>query len=213
MLATSLRLLRQKCASQDRLNRKHIEEFMRHQTGTDHLRIAGSSQAKVVSQESRHAFEDPVPLLVIEEACRRESRFAAPTVSARVGSPHHNNPLRVLVWKWPKQSRIHYTEDRGVRSDAERERDHGHQSEPGILRQHSHTVAQVLANILNPSHTASVPTPLLRLFYAAECFASSIARLFRIHPQPDVLFRLSIDMLLQLFIQLTFDLPSSEQRS
>src|SRR4030095_41319 len=99
---TGLRLLRQKCAPEDRLNRKHIEEFARNHTGADELRIARSRQRKVVPMESRHALEDLVTLLIIQEAWRRKSRLAAPTVSARIGSPHHHNPVWVFVRKWPK---------------------------------------------------------------------------------------------------------------
>src|SRR5215475_14083505 len=102
--------------------------------------------------ESRHLLEDLIPLLIIQEAWRRKSRFAAPTVSARIGSPHHHNPVWVFVRKWPKQGRIHHTEDRGVRSNAERECAHCHKINALILHQQPSSAPLPYAKPPNSPH-------------------------------------------------------------
>src|SRR5262245_26884122 len=141
---------------------------MRNHTGANELRIARSRQRNVVPKESRHTLENLVPLLIIQEAWRRKSCFAAPTVSARIGSPHHHNPVRVFVWKWPEQGRIHHTEDRGVRSNAERERAYCHKSKAGIHHQHSGAIAQVLNERLDKPQTPHLAAYLLQPGLIAE---------------------------------------------
>src|SRR5262249_32172976 len=119
----------------------------------------------------------------------------------RVGFPDHYQSFRVRIWKRFDQYRANNAENRRVRADAERECDHCHQGETGITHQPSRAVAQVLPQILDPSHAASVAASLLRLLNSAESLASFASRLFRVHSQADVLLGLSFDVIAQLFVQ------------
>src|SRR5215510_2502067 len=113
---------------------------------------------------------------------------------------------------WAQQERVNDAEDRAVRADAERERNHRHQGEAGILYKHPRAMAQVLPKIFNPSYAASVTAPLLRLLHPAESLAGGKTRLLRTHPQPDVLLGLSLDVVAQFLVQFALGLRSAQQR-
>ena len=48
-------------------------------------------------------------------------------------APQHRKPIRLWKWQWADESGIDNTEDRDVRSDAERERNDGDEGETGTL--------------------------------------------------------------------------------
>src|SRR5262249_7487759 len=79
--------------------------------------------------------------------------------------------LRPLDGQCFYQNCVDQTEDRRVRADAEREGDHCHQSETGLLQQHSRAVAQVLPWLFKPLHAARIPASLLCLLQPAESLA------------------------------------------
>jgi hypothetical protein len=41
--------------------------------------------------------------------------------------------LRITIWKRPKQDSIDDAEHRGIRADSQRQREHGHNGESGIV--------------------------------------------------------------------------------
>jgi len=46
-----------------------------------------------------------------------------------------NNPIRFLDGQRPQEDGVYDAENRGVRPDAERKREHGHGGEAGVLQQ------------------------------------------------------------------------------
>src|SRR5262249_8096719 len=110
------------------------------------------------------------------------------------------------AWQRANDEGAHQIEDGAIRANAQRQRDHGNQREARILHQHSRAVAQVLPKLFKPAHPASVAAPLLRLLYDAESLASGVARLFRTHPKPYVLFNLPLDVIAQLLVEFALHL-------
>src|SRR5262245_55275354 len=108
---------------------------------------------------------------------------------------------------------MNHAENRRVRANTQRQRQDRGRREAGILHQYSSGVAQVLPKFFKPAHAASVATPLLRLFHAAETFQRKLPRLFGIHPQPNVLLGLLFDVMAQFLVQLTLHLRFAKQRS
>src|SRR5262249_20496998 len=117
-----------------------------------------------------------------------------------------HDALRVIDRQWAQGNSVKDRENRRVRPDPQRQRQSRNQSEAWVLQQHSRAVAQVLPQILNPSHAASVAPPLFRLLHAAESLESGNSRLFRIHPEADVLLSLPLDMPQQLIVEFSFNL-------
>jgi hypothetical protein len=48
---------------------------------------------------------------------------------------NHHEPIGILERQWPQQDGVHETENGRVRPDAERERQHSHGGEAGVLQQ------------------------------------------------------------------------------
>src|SRR5215467_6574594 len=90
----------------------------------------------------------------------------------------------------PQQNAVRQAEDRRGQSDPERQ-SRAHDGSPSRrLPERPQPIPRVLPNFFKPAYSASVTTPLFCLLDSAESLASRIARLFRIHPQPDVLLGL-----------------------
>src|SRR5215510_2424332 len=106
--------------------------------------------------------------------------------------PHES--AGVLVWQWPEHHSIDDAEHRRVRADAQAQRKRDNQCEARFFRQHSRAVTQVLPKLFKPSHALRIAAPLLRLLNSFESLASGVARVFRTHPQPDVLLGLLFEV-------------------
>src|SRR5262245_56395612 len=58
-----------------------------------------------------------------------------------------------MEWKRAQQHAVNHAENRRVRADPQRQRQHGNRRETGIFQQHSQTEAQVLNHFILPSLT------------------------------------------------------------
>src|SRR5262249_38537184 len=199
--------------------------FFRRESATDHClhaeqrQVAGRHHLQL--QTLRRVVRGPVGGGVIEAWDSGEALvLVAQTLEARVRpdrrqhplhrvgpfTKHFHQPLRLPVWQRTQQQRIDDAENRGVRANAQRQRQDRNRREAEILQQHSRAVAQVLPDVFNPPHTTGVTAPLLRLFHSAESLESRIPRLFRAHSQADILLNLLIQVAPQFIVQFTLDL-------
>ena len=81
----------------------------------------------------------------LDDVIVRRREFAkSKRLQRRIRGPDHDDSVRLPVRKCPKQNCVHDTENRRVRTDAEREREHSHGGEAGVLQQHSAGVMNVL---------------------------------------------------------------------
>src|SRR6266702_2727511 len=89
-----------------------------------------------------HFFEALALFLPIQIIARRgHVLFVA---LSRITFPNRYQAIWVLEWKRPEQHRVDDTENRGVRADAEREREHGHGREAGVLQQLAEGEAEIV---------------------------------------------------------------------
>src|SRR5262245_40245196 len=111
------------------------------------FRLAVAGQVDGCVPESRHILEDAVLLLPVEEVPHVDHIL---TAWIRAPSfPHHHQPVGVGVRQGLQQHGMHYAEDRRIRADAERQRDHGHDRERRLLEQRTRALAQVLPQSLH----------------------------------------------------------------
>src|SRR5262245_36788527 len=173
------------------------EESRRHGNGKDVLR-------RPMPQKDFSGLGGPGAALQLLETSTMKAPFLKGLIggkdlrSLRLAGGAREDPHEsagVLVGQWPEHHGMDDAEDRRVRADPQAERKGDNQREAGIFRQHSRAVAQVLPKLFNPSRAASVAAPLFRLLHAAERPASGSARLFRIHPEPDVLLGLTVNVM------------------
>src|SRR5881397_298763 len=98
-----------------------------------------------------------------------------------------------MIRQRPKQHAVYNTENGRVRTNSNCECEHGDSSETGTLPEHPRTVANVLSQVLNPTHTALLATSVLDGFDPTELSQRRVACLFWIHPRFNVLLRLHLD--------------------
>ncbi len=58
--------------------------------------------------------------------------------------PESHDAIGVFVWQGPQQNGVDHAENRAIRADAQRQREHRHRGETGVLSQHSHAIPDVL---------------------------------------------------------------------
>jgi hypothetical protein len=107
--------------------------------------------------------------------------------------------------------RLNCAEDRGVRADTETERDHGDQRKARVLYQHPRPVSQIQPKFFKAPRAARIPAPLLGWLDSPESPAALFASFYRIHPQPDVLLGLSLDVIAQFLVQFALHFRSAQQ--
>src|SRR5437016_3285403 len=61
---------------------------------------------------------------------------------------HSNQSLRLRIWQRLEQHAVDDAEHRGVRPDTEREREHGHGGEAGVLQQLAEGEAQIIHDVV-----------------------------------------------------------------
>ncbi len=76
--------------------------------------------------------------------------------------------IRIGIRKRTQQDGVHDGEDRGVRADAERQREDGRGGEAGCAPQHAQAVADVLAERVEPRQAALIAPGLRGLRIPAE---------------------------------------------
>ena len=110
----------------------------------------------------RAALSLHVAHLRLGEPHRRAQRaFGRGLLGRHVHDEPHNTP-GILIWQRLQQEPVHDAEDRGVRADAEAERQHGDRRKSGILLERSQRMPQVSFEILDPDQTARFVESLFR---------------------------------------------------
>ena len=167
--------LRSEIASKLRLNAKQIEEIGRNTAPIETFGFTVPSEIKTALRHRGHPREDAVLALPIEKISRRRRVLREPEMGLLV--PHHHELVRVLERQRAQQDGIDHAEDRGVRSDPERERGDRHNREAGVLGQRPQTVADILQKLGRPHQDPLAPRRLFHLFQPAKFTTGGIPRL------------------------------------
>src|SRR5439155_14047709 len=122
-------------------------------------------------------------------------------------------PLRMLRWQRIEHGGLDDAHNGGRGPDTEREREHGHGGEAGVLAQHPQTVAKVLNQVLNPIHSPLLAARLLDRLHPAELSECRVTRLLRVHASLNVLLRLHFDVRTHLLVHLRVELALLKQRA
>src|SRR5205823_6018106 len=132
--------IRSEGATKQRLRPEDVETIGRHPHAIDALRLAYAREIQGGEVERSETVEcDALFFPVQEHAGGNRVPFAWAGCF-----PYLHELSRLVVVERLQQHTIDDTEDSCVGSDAEREREHGHGGEAGILQQHSGAVAEVL---------------------------------------------------------------------
>src|SRR5215217_5137824 len=110
--------------------------------GRDSLWLANACQVECCILRSRQLLEDRLLLLPILKVWNRNSNLSQ--AAPRISLPKANEAIRFFVREWLQEHCIDNTENRSIRSNTERQRNHDRQREARILPQDSHAVSRVL---------------------------------------------------------------------
>src|SRR5204862_3296700 len=97
--------------------------------------------------------------------------------------------MGISIRKWSQQEGIDNTEYCGRCANAKREGENRDASESWGFAQHAQAEAQILNEVLNPVHAASIAAFLFGLLDTAQVESRTAVRLFLRHPPRDVLLR------------------------
>ena len=100
----------------------------------------------------------------------------------------------IRIGKRPQQHAVDDAEDRAIGADAERQRQHHHYCEAGILAQHAPRVAQVAPEIFDDIGASHIAAFLLNLGHATQLACGRAARFGGWHAGGQVLLRLLFQM-------------------
>jgi len=107
----------------------------------------------------------------------------------------------VAIRQRVQQNAVDDAEDRGVRSDAEREREHGHDGKAGILAQHSCAISNVLPQRFQHRKASLISVSFLCGLNSSQFDHRLAARLFRRHAHAKIIFDVKLKMALDLLIK------------
>ena len=150
------RFLRRERPPDQRLHAEHREEAGRHAEALHARRVAVNRGGRPHQAVSHHVgdgsrtIRDRNEIGHVHRAVSPVGAFAVADLAAGHVFPHAHQARRVRVGQRTHQHAAHDAEDRGVRADAERERQHDDDGEAGLSAQRANRVLQVAARIVDP---------------------------------------------------------------
>src|SRR6266513_3034075 len=131
---------------------KYRQEVCRDARPLKPLGIAVSRQIVIRRRklpQDRNVLENSVLGQQIPVICR--GHWASRIAKERRSRPDGHESLRIRKRQRPQDDCVNDTENRRVRPDAEREREHGHSSEAGVLQQLAKGEFEIIHNAAPPS--------------------------------------------------------------
>ncbi len=126
---------------------EHRQQVRRHADRADALGLAVAGQVLVAADRERDLLEPAVARPDVEVLRGREPVLH--DAEARRAVPEDDEAVGIRVGQRAQQERAGDAEDRGVRADAQRDREHGGEREPGRLPEGPERVAEVLRERLH----------------------------------------------------------------
>jgi hypothetical protein len=134
--------LRSVGATEQRLDPQHIEDLGRDRHAGELLRLVALVQHRTRARESRERGE---ALRLLAQVCVIRERVVVPDLAfARRAAPHHHEPIGIREWQRAQKHRVDDAEDRGVRTNPERERQDRNDGEGRCFDQHPEGVFEVV---------------------------------------------------------------------
>src|SRR6266581_4699797 len=123
--------------------------------------LAFAREIEAAVPDRRHILENGILFLPIHEVARRR----VVSIFLIVGQPHlfprHHQSLGMRIRQWLQQYRVHQGEDRAIRADSERQRQHCDRSKPRIFAECPEPETRVLGQILEPPQSPHLPRHFL----------------------------------------------------
>ena len=122
--------------------------------------------------------------------------------ATRVDLEDGHDPVRIGVRKRLQQHAVYHAENCGGCANGQCQRKHGNSRETARFAQHAEGVVNVLPELLQPNKAPNVARIFLHPHDVAEFAHRGVMRFFRRHAARDVVLRLCLDMLADVFFQI-----------
>ena len=133
--------VREQCAEQ-RLQTQHRHQVGRNPVDAGRFGFSVEGEDSIPLLKSRDALERSALPLPVEHVQSRTARVRQAEV--RVEGSDAHEPVRIAIRQRAEQHGVHDAEDRGVRPDAQGEREHGHGGETGAFEELAKSEAKVV---------------------------------------------------------------------
>ena len=198
----------QEGAAERGLHAEDGEEVGRDHHARDSRGIALSGQRGVEPSGGRERLERRAQSLPVDEVER-----ADPVARRwRRRFPHPDHPFRLGIGQRLQQHRVHETEHRRVRADADRHDADGHDRKARITLQEEQTVAEVLGERFDPPNAAAIAVLFPDALDAAEAAAGGAARLLWRQPGRARVPFGHLEMRLHLVVELAIEAAGADER-
>src|SRR5579863_2673803 len=102
---------------------------------------------------------------------------------------HLHQPLRMRVWQWTQEDRVHNAEYGSVRADAQGQGDHHCRMQSWLFGEHAHAEANIATPLSRRKHAPLPSLPLFQLSDVAELTAGCTGRMFDAHSLRSIVLR------------------------
>ncbi len=137
--------------------------------------------------------------LILIAPAREEGIRKIHALAARAGLFKRDQLIGLFDREHPEQDGIHQAEDRRVRPDPKRQRQHRYYREARTFQQLTKSVAQILPQCIHPASSSYFVGQIADPADIAETLERHGPRFFRPHPTLDVRLGLHLDVDAQLF--------------
>jgi hypothetical protein len=195
-------------APQRRLHAQRGEVPGAHQRAAPHRHVVAAADRGLharLARELRHSCR------AFREAEQVRVRAAAAQVAAVVARVHRHQIAAARHGKRAVEEAVHRREERRPHADRDPQRDHAHRHESRRPRQRARGVAHVGQRILHEAGAARVPVIFADAVHAAEDEPRRPPRLLGRHTGAHVLFRLHLQVELDLFAEARLHLSAAEE--
>ncbi len=164
---------------------------------------------RALPPKQREVFEEWHAVLLPADKDRHRERHAANPVA---GSMHDIDAVGIWERQRPEEDRADHREHGGVRTNAERQGEHGNRREPGTLPQHPHRVPKILEHGFDCGQTFELAVGFSEVRGITQLKPCLAGGDFEGHSATEVLVRQQFEMARQFLLELSVNLPKPEER-
>src|ERR1035438_2572478 len=179
---------------------QHVEKPGSHLEACEALRLAGAGKLQIGARETGQGFEGTIARAKIAKVERVQRKLG---VAGAVEEYAHDT-VGLGIGKRPQQHAVDDAEDGAIRADGERQREHNHHGEAGVLAQRAQRVSQVAPKVFDVIGASHIAAFLLNLRHAAQLAERGAARFGGRHARGEILFHLLFKMEAQFLVEIFF---------
>ena len=201
-----------KSPPEDGLHAQRRKKISRYRAPFHRLRLPHARQIKIAEAHGAHLFEGVILVAPVKIVSRRNNKLRnSRKTLLRRRVPHRHEPPRISKRQRPEQHSIHHAEDRGIRADAESEREDGDGGEARILAQYAQAVTKIHEEVFDGWPAPDGAAVLFRQSDIAKLAARGGGSFFSRHAGGNEFRDLFFEVFLNLFGKIVVETATGKQ--